>query len=109
MEKYHQLSDVTMDTLLERLEDLLDEAGEPDYEVEYQVRIMTSDFENTCIHERHQSGVLTLVLGNKGTYVINKQPPNKQIWLSSPFRCVTYYPLDISMETKSQMQWSKTL
>uniref|UniRef100_A0A8D2KU98 Frataxin, mitochondrial n=1 Tax=Varanus komodoensis TaxID=61221 RepID=A0A8D2KU98_VARKO len=32
-----------------------------------------------------QSGVLTVKLGvNKGTYVINKQTPNKQIWLSSP-------------------------
>lgn len=32
-----------------------------------------------------QSGVLTLSLGEDvGTYVINKQPPNKQIWLSSP-------------------------
>jgi frataxin len=32
-----------------------------------------------------QSGVLTLTLGpHIGTYVINKQPPNKQIWLSSP-------------------------
>jgi frataxin len=25
-----------------------------------------------------------LTFGDKGTYVINKQPPNKQIWLSSP-------------------------
>lgn len=32
--------------------------------------------------------MLTLKLGEKATYVINKQPPNKQIWLSSPFRCV---------------------
>lgn len=31
-----------------------------------------------------QSGVLTLQLGSHGTYVINKQSPNKQIWLSSP-------------------------
>ncbi|KAB7498198.1 Frataxin, mitochondrial [Armadillidium nasatum] len=31
-----------------------------------------------------QSGVLTLKLGKHGTYVINKQSPNKQIWLSSP-------------------------
>ncbi|PWN40064.1 Frataxin-like protein [Ceraceosorus guamensis] len=31
-----------------------------------------------------QSGVLTLRLGQAGTYVINKQPPNQQIWLSSP-------------------------
>ncbi|CAH2237942.1 jg4636 [Pararge aegeria aegeria] len=30
-------------------------------------------------------GVLTVALGpNYGTYVINRQTPNKQIWLSSP-------------------------
>ncbi|XP_053603807.1 frataxin homolog, mitochondrial [Plodia interpunctella] len=30
-------------------------------------------------------GVLTVALGNSyGTYVINRQTPNKQIWLSSP-------------------------
>ena len=29
-------------------------------------------------------GVLTLNLGSHGTYVINKQAPNKQIWVSSP-------------------------
>jgi len=56
-----------MDTLLESLEELLDGLGKQGYEVEYH------------------SGVLTLALGDKGTYVINKQPPNKQIWLSSPF------------------------
>ena len=34
-----------------------------------------------------QSGVLTVSLGaSAGTYVINKQTPNKQIWLSSPTR-----------------------
>lgn len=32
-----------------------------------------------------QVGVLTVYLGSThGTYVINKQSPNKQIWLSSP-------------------------
>jgi len=31
-----------------------------------------------------QAGVLTLTFPPVGTYVINKQPPNKQIWLSSP-------------------------
>ncbi|KAI1289136.1 Frataxin -like protein, mitochondrial [Halotydeus destructor] len=30
------------------------------------------------------SGVLTVKLGHHGTYVINKQSPNRQIWLSSP-------------------------
>ncbi|KAF5377548.1 hypothetical protein D9615_005194 [Tricholomella constricta] len=67
MERYHALSDTTMDSLLESLEAILDDLGNPTFEVEYH------------------SGVLTLILGDKGTYVINKQPPNKQIWLSSPF------------------------
>ena len=31
-----------------------------------------------------QAGVLTVGHPKKGTYVLNKQPPNKQIWLSSP-------------------------
>lgn len=29
-------------------------------------------------------GILTLDVPPHGSYVINKQPPNKQIWLSSP-------------------------
>ncbi|KAJ6509300.1 hypothetical protein C8R47DRAFT_1098127, partial [Mycena vitilis] len=68
-ERYNALSDSAMDNLLHGLETLVDTLGNPAYEVEYH------------------SGVLTLILGDKGTYVINKQPPNKQIWLSSPFRC----------------------
>lgn len=66
IEEYDSLSEATMTRLLERLEDLLDELGNNDAEVDYH------------------SGVLTLKLGPHGTYVINKQPPNKQIWLSSP-------------------------
>lgn len=31
-----------------------------------------------------QEGVLTIGLGSHGTYVLNKQAPNKQIWSSSP-------------------------
>ncbi len=30
------------------------------------------------------SGVLTAELPGLGTYVVNRQSPNKQIWLSSP-------------------------
>ncbi len=41
--------------------------------------------ENSCSFARHlQQGVLTLRLGDLGTYVINKQTPNRQIWMSSP-------------------------
>ncbi|KAG7450290.1 Frataxin [Guyanagaster necrorhizus] len=68
VERYHEVSDRAMEALLDQLEDLLDSETQsnPDHEVEYS------------------SGVLTLNLGGHGTYVINKQPPNKQIWLSSP-------------------------
>lgn len=31
-----------------------------------------------------QNGVLSIEIKDTGTYVLNKQPPNKQIWLSSP-------------------------
>lgn len=31
-----------------------------------------------------QAGVLNIIVPALGTYVLNKQPPNRQIWLSSP-------------------------
>ncbi|KAF9036452.1 Frataxin [Hymenopellis radicata] len=65
-EQYHKLADEAMDALVEHLEQLLDESEHQEYELDYS------------------SGVLTLKLGVHGTYVVNKQPPNKQIWLSSP-------------------------
>ncbi|XP_022547932.2 frataxin, mitochondrial-like isoform X2 [Brassica napus] len=34
--------------------------------------------------EKIENEVLTLKLGSLGTYVMNKQTPNRQIWMSSP-------------------------
>ncbi|KAK4038137.1 hypothetical protein C8A01DRAFT_48194 [Parachaetomium inaequale] len=63
--EYHAVADEYLEKLLTRLEQLQD--AREDVDVEYS------------------AGVLTLSLGaDVGTYVINKQPPNKQIWLSSP-------------------------
>ena len=40
-----------------------------------------------CVCVLHaQLGVLTVALGTHGTYVINKQSPNRQLWWSSPLR-----------------------
>ncbi|XP_030273168.1 frataxin, mitochondrial [Sparus aurata] len=66
--EYEKLADETLDALAEYFEDLMDEAfTAADYDVVFS------------------SGVLTVkVGGDHGTYVINKQTPNKQIWLSSP-------------------------
>lgn len=39
---------------------------------------------NSQTHGFSQAGVLNITFPPNGTYVLNKQPPNKQIWLSSP-------------------------
>ena len=62
---------------LENLSDLLEELNE--------------DFEQ--VDSELSQGVLTLTLPPNGTYVINKQPPNKQIWLSSPISGPKRYDL----------------
>ncbi|KAF7559207.1 hypothetical protein G7046_g4932 [Stylonectria norvegica] len=82
--QYHQISDEYLENVCTQLEDLADERE--DIDVEFSVRIPMP----TRANRRHanqlstQSGVLTIIFPPKGTYVINKQPPNKQIWLSSP-------------------------
>lgn len=63
---YHKVADKTLDRLCDNLERLNDALSIPGYDVEYS------------------QGVLTLRLGQEGTFVLNKQPPNRQIWLSSP-------------------------
>ncbi|KAI9305119.1 hypothetical protein BJ944DRAFT_265760 [Cunninghamella echinulata] len=63
---YHRISDKTLNHMVDILEAIGDETDIEDFDLEYS------------------QGVLTLKLGEHGTYVINKQPPNKQIWLSSP-------------------------
>lgn len=35
-----------------------------------------------------QQGVLNIIVGDRGTWVLNKQSPNRQIWWSSPIRWV---------------------
>lgn len=89
---------------MDSLEALVDDLGNPRYEVEYHVRL-DLNVSHFCFGTGEltgavilKSGVLTLILDDKGTYVINKQPPNKQIWLSSPFRCAIrclYHPIFI--------------
>jgi len=64
VERFHELADQYLDSLIEKLEQLQEETEDIDCE--------------------YTAGVLTLSFPPNGTYVINKQPPNKQIWLSSP-------------------------
>ncbi|GCC27936.1 frataxin, mitochondrial isoform X1 [Chiloscyllium punctatum] len=65
---YERLAEETLDLLADFFEDLGDQPFVPkDYDVTFA------------------NGVLTINMGEPlGTYVINKQTPNRQIWLSSP-------------------------
>ncbi|MEE6459266.1 hypothetical protein FKM82_000589 [Ascaphus truei] len=76
---YEKLAEETLDSLADFFEDLADQPfTTDDYDVSFG------------------NGVLTVKLGSEmGTYVINKQTPNKQIWLSSPTRYVKVYPSSV--------------
>ncbi|ABN68014.1 Frataxin homolog, mitochondrial precursor Contains: Frataxin homolog intermediate form [Scheffersomyces stipitis CBS 6054] len=62
--EYNSISEEYLESLADSLEDLSEKYPQIDCELSH--------------------GVMTLTIPPHGTYVINKQPPNKQIWLSSP-------------------------
>jgi len=68
--RFHQEADAALDALLEAFEDLLDGPEGEGLEGETDATLA--------------AGVLELRLGDRGTFVLNKQAPNRQIWLSSP-------------------------
>ncbi|KAL5343725.1 hypothetical protein BJX70DRAFT_393779 [Aspergillus crustosus] len=61
---FHEYSEHYLDVLLSEIESV--QEGGSEIEAEYS------------------AGVLNISVPGTGTYVLNKQPPNKQIWLSSP-------------------------
>ncbi|CAF1045651.1 unnamed protein product [Rotaria sp. Silwood1] len=64
--EYEKIANETLESLTEKFEIILEKH-----------KLLTDVF--------YSNGVLTVDLNKYGTYVINKQTPNKQIWLSSPF------------------------
>ncbi|CAF0818714.1 unnamed protein product [Didymodactylos carnosus] len=67
LNKYETIVNETLESLTEKFEYIIDKYKlSTDYDVTYS------------------NGVLTVDLGQNGTYVVNKQTPNRQIWLSSP-------------------------
>ncbi|KAL1341300.1 hypothetical protein HN51_027786 [Arachis hypogaea] len=64
--EFHKLADSTIHSLQEKLEDYGDDVEVDGFDIDYG------------------NDVLTVKLGNLGTYVLNKQTPNRQLWLSSP-------------------------
>lgn len=53
-----------------------------------------------------QAGVMTIEISDKGSYVLNKQPPNKQIWLSSPISGPKRYDWVVTGESMHQKEGS---
>ncbi|KAL7822276.1 hypothetical protein V8C26DRAFT_390551 [Trichoderma gracile] len=76
--EYNDLSNEYLNDLLEKFETLQDNGAPIDVE--------------------YSSGVMTVTVAGKGTYVINKQPPNKQIWLSSPLSGPKRYDFCVASE-----------
>lgn len=73
LSEYNSISNEYLEVMAEELEELSEAYPQVDAEL--------------------TQGVLTLTVPPNGTYVINKQPPNKQIWLSSPISGPKRYDL----------------
>ncbi|MCJ1465968.1 Mitochondrial chaperone Frataxin [Pseudocyphellaria aurata] len=83
LEEYSEIADAYFDSILTRLEHLEQERA--DVECEYSVRSPFPPPDSLSLaYPEQQAGVVTLTFPPHGIYVLNKQPPNKQIWLSSP-------------------------
>ncbi|KAJ8433327.1 hypothetical protein Cgig2_012895 [Carnegiea gigantea] len=75
-DEFHKLADSTIHDLLEKLEQYGDSIDLDGFDIDYG------------------NEVLTMKLGDLGTYVVNKQTPNRQIWLSSPVSGPSRYDWD---------------
>ncbi|XP_039139357.1 frataxin, mitochondrial [Dioscorea cayenensis subsp. rotundata] len=64
--EFHQLADDTIHDLQEKFEEYGDSVQIDGFDIDYGNQVLTVKF------------------GSLGTYVVNKQTPNRQIWLSSP-------------------------
>ena len=70
--EYHNVADDTLHNIQDALEELIEDN-------------FISDNEDDEIPEvNYANGVLTIYLPPHGTWVINKQTPNEQLWWSSP-------------------------
>lgn len=87
-DEYHDLSEDYLNAVYEKAEALAE--SREDVEVDYS------------------AGVLTISCPPNGTYVINKQPPNKQIWLSSPVSGPKRYDYVLAGEGQNEKEGGGT-
>lgn len=84
---FHEVADETLETIQDAVEELFEEhfdAGDTDDSEMPEVNVA--------------SGVLTLSMPPHGTWVLNKQTPNRQIWWSSPISGPRRYEYDADEE-----------
>ncbi|KAM3697299.1 hypothetical protein ACJW31_06G101600 [Castanea mollissima] len=80
-DEFHTLANSTIHHFLEKLEEYGDNVEIDGFDVDYG------------------NEVLTLKLGDLGTYVLNKQTPNRQLWLSSPVSGPSRFDWDQNAQT----------
>ena len=76
--EYHNVADETLEIIQDTVEEVMEDAG-----LEAEINFA--------------SGVLTMTFP-EGTYVINKQTPNQQVWWSSPISGPRRYEYDETVE-----------
>ncbi|CBK23374.2 Frataxin [Blastocystis hominis] len=74
--EYNKLVDEELTTIESALDEVADDVDNLDYSI--------------------ASGVLSINMGSKGSYVINKQSPNMQIWWSSPISGPKRFEYDLN-------------
>lgn len=84
---YHDIADGTLHSIQDAVEDYLED--------HFDAGVTGKKNDEEDIPEvNYASGVLTMYLPPHGTYVINKQTPNQQIWWSSPISGPRRYEYD---------------
>ena len=85
---FHEAADDILSFFSDTIEQNVSNLPESDdFDIGYQVKSITPNWSKLIQRNFFwQDGILSLKLGSKGTYVINKQSPNRQIWFSSPMR-----------------------
>jgi len=91
---FHNVADQTLETIQDIVEDYFEEHYESS----------SSENEEDIPEVNYASGVLTMYIPSHGTWVINKQTPNEQIWWSSPISGPRRYEYD---ETKERWVYSR--
>lgn len=85
---YHGVADETLNSIQDVVEDYLEEHYDAGVE----------EKEEDIPEVNYASGVLTMYLPPHGTWVINKQTPNEQLWWSSPISGPRRYEYDEKRE-----------